>query len=434
MTRMESLLRAATRETAAEVTGESIPPLDPTTLPILRRSVLRPGSRMSPLLAAAAVVLVVALSVGLGTMLPSQRTSARPPADSGNGSLAGVPPYYAALTATGTPTAIHPETLTMRSTSTGQVLATVSAPRPYGTFILVEGTAGDRTFLVAAQEWHPVGRGIFVNNIRQPVRLYLLHFDPATVRTSLTALPIPQLNGQYLQDASISPDGTRVAVGYLAPEADNPAVYATSVRIYSLPSGAERTVTVTQAQDKDGGLVSDRDNPATLAWAANDSTISFTWGGYGLLNGVHVLDTDVAGTHALLSASRLVLPMGNTAGSSDFSCSSDAFLSANGAYILCGGFMVPKGWPGIGLERPFSAGFAEFSAATGKLVTILARQTRRTMSGVPYLLWASPSATVLIGTVDGRGVVVRDGREQSIPWSSSIAGTEGSSIPAIASW
>jgi hypothetical protein len=434
MTRMETLLRAATRETAAEVTTESIPPLDVTTLPVGRQSLPRGGGPLSPLLAAAGVVLVVALSVALGTMLTSHRPSARPSASSVNGGLAGVPPYYAALTATGTPAAIYPETLTVRSTSTGQVLATATAPRPYGTFILVEGTADDRTFLVAAQEWHPVGQGIVIDNIRQPVRLYLLHFDPATVRTSLTALPIPQLNGQYLQDASISPDGTRVAVGYLAPEADNPAVYATSVRIYSLPGGAERTITVTQAQVKDGGLVSDRDNPATLAWAANDRTMSFTWGGYGLLNGVHVLDTDVAGTHALISASRLVLPMGTTAGSSDFSCSSDAFLSANGAYILCGGFTVPKGWPGIGLERPFSAGFAEFSAATGKLVTILGRQTGRTMSGVPYLLWASPSATVLIGTVDGRGFVVRDGREQTIPWSSGIAGTEGSSIPAIASW
>lgn len=446
MTRMESLLRAATRETAAEVTQESIPALDPATLPVPRRSLLRAGGPLSPLLAAAAVVLVVALSVTLGTVLLSRR----PPAGSGDGGTAGVPPYYVALTATGTPAASHPVTLTVRSTFTDRVLATVTAPRPYGTFNLVEGTADDRTFLVGAQVWHPSEPG----DISQPVRLYLLRFDPSTERTSLTALPIPQFNGEYLQEASISPDGTRVAVGYNAPQAGHQGIYETSVRIYTLPGGAERTLSLTPTQDKTaGGLALDRDNPATIAWAADDRTISFTWGGGdATTNGVHVLDTNVKGSGTLLSASRLVMPFTSTAGSSNFECTSDPFLSANGAYILCGGYTVPHGSNLIDPKEAVTQGFAEFSATTGKLITILSprrgplptirtklfpgrlSQTAINSSALPYLLWASPDARILIGTVNGKGVVIRDGHERTIPWSSSITGTEGSQIPAIASW
>jgi hypothetical protein len=459
MTQMESLLRAATRETAAEVTRESIPPLDLDTLPVPRRSLVRAGGALSPLLAAAAVVLVVALAVTLGTVLPSHR----PPAGSGGAGAAGVPPYYAALTATGTPAAGHPVTLTVRSTFTGRVLTTVTAPRPYGTFNLVEGTADDRTFLVGAQVWHPreipPGNVNGLNNIPEPVRLYLLHFDPSTGRTSLTALPIPQLNGQYLQEASISPDGTRVAVGYDAPQAGHPGVYETSVLIYALPAGAEHTLSLTPAQVKtSGGLALDRDNPATIAWAADNRTISFTWGGGdATTNGVHVLDTDVTGPGTLLSRSRLVLPLTGTGyGSSDFMCSSDPFLSANGAYVLCGGYTIPKGSVTRGASYPagpVTQGFGEFSATTGKLITILAprfgplpvvrvkslvsglpSRTTADLAMLPYLLWASPDARILIGTVRGHGVVIRDGREQAIGWSSSITGTEGSQIPAIASW
>jgi hypothetical protein len=351
----------------------------------------------------------------------------------------------------------------VRSTFTGQVLATVTAPRPYGTFNLVEGTADNRTFLVGAQVWHPresaPGDVNGLNNIPEPVRLYLLHFDPPTAGTSLTALPIPQLNGQYLQEASISPDGTRVAVGYDAPLAGHQNVYENSIRIYSLPGGAERTLSVTPAQVRtSGGLALDRDNPATIAWAADDRTISFTWGGGdATTSGVHVLDTGIQGPGTLLSESRLVLAVTSTGyGSSDFMCSSDPFLSANGAYILCGGYTVPKGsvtgtaaFP----TGPVTQGFGEFSATTGKLITILAprrgplpmirtkspfpglpSQSTINLSAVPYLLWAGPDARILIGIVTGHGVLIRDGREQAIPWSSSITGTEGSQIPAIASW
>lgn len=439
MTRIEDLLRAATRETAAEVRPESIPPLDPATLPVPRRSLLRFGGPLSPLLAAAAVVLVVAASVTLSTVLHASQ----PPASSSDTDIAGVPPYYVALTSTGTPAANHPVDLTVRSTLTGKVLTTVAAPRPYGTFNLVDGTADDRTFLVGAQVWHPSHFGT-PDNIPEPVRLFWLRYDPSTGQARFTALPIPQFNGLELQTASVSPDGTRLAVGYQDMNGN------TSIRTYTLPGGAQRIWSPTPAQEGNIGL--DRDNPATIAWAANDRTISFVWGP-PTEGGVHLLDTGVKGTNDLLSASRFVLPLtGTGSGSSNFLCDSDPFLSANGAYVLCGGYTVPKGTVPPAIPKgPVTRGFGEFSATTGRLITILGAhygplptirvkapfpglqtQTGINGSALPYLLWASSDARILIGEVNGRGVVVRDGHEQTIPWSSRIAVPEGSNIPAAA--
>jgi hypothetical protein len=229
MSQLEDLLRAATRETAAEVTSESIPPLDVTTLPLPRR---RPQCRLSgpfaPLIAAAAVVLVAALSLVLSTVVAVPRPPAGPPG-------LAAPPYYVALTATGTPAGDHPVVLTVRSTATGKVLATVPAPHPYGTFNLIQGTADDQMFLVGAQVWHPritgSGSNAIVDNMPEPVRLYWLRFDPASGHATLTALPVPQFNGEDLNLVSASPDGTRLAVQL-----------GSAVRFYALPGGAEHSV------------------------------------------------------------------------------------------------------------------------------------------------------------------------------------------------
>ena len=154
-----------------------------------------------------------------------------------------MPPYYAALTATPLPSGqiIDRLGLTVRSTVTGKVLATVTPPHPYGQFMLVDGTGGDRTFLVGAQVWppHPGGSASVTP---EPVRLFLLHFDPATDRATLSALPLPQFSGLNLEIASISPDGTRVAVAY----ENGPQV--SQVRVYTLPGGTERTWAATPAQ------------------------------------------------------------------------------------------------------------------------------------------------------------------------------------------
>jgi hypothetical protein len=440
MSQIEDLLRAATREAAAEVTPESIPPLDVATLPLPRR---RPRWRSSgpfaPLLAAAAVVLVVVLSLVLSSVL----AVSRPPASPAPG-IAGAPPYYVALTTTFPeaqyPLSEQPSQLTVRSTVTGKVLATVSAPRPYGQFLLVDGTADDRTFLVGAQVWDTnyVGGG---QQMGEPVRFFLLHFDPSTHQASLSALPLPQFsNGMYLETASISPDGTRIAVGYQSGH------YATQIQVYTLPGGAERTWSAALSAKLDASgpnaIGISRDNPASIAWAANDRTISFVWsaGTNSTDSGVHLFDTGTPPGGNLLSASRFVDSAsqymgGVPAGNSDFICDSDPFLSANGAYVLCGGYTDPtRTTHGYYPNYPAGSvtqGVGEFSATTGNLITILGAfsgpvtkpEAGATAVIVPDLLWASPDAKTLI---------VADGHKQAIPWSADISTALGANLPGAA--
>jgi hypothetical protein len=448
MSRIEDLLRTATRETAAEVTQESIPPLDVAALPLPRpRRRWRFGRPFAPLLAAAAVVLVVALSLVLSTVLAAPRPPVAP-APVG----AGVPQYYVALT-TALPEAKYPLSeqpaqLTVRSTFTGKVLTTVTAPRPYGQFVLVDGTADDRTFLVGAQVWDTdhVGAG---EQISAPVRLFLLHYDPSTRRAKLSALPLPQFNGMYLEAASISPDGTRIAVGYQSGH------YATQIRVYTLPSGAERTwsATLNAKADSSGpnAIGLSRDNAASIAWAENDRTISFVWSGgtNSTDSGAHLFDTGTPPGGDLLSASRFVESAsqymgGVPAGDSDFICDTDPFLSANGAYVLCGGYTDPSRTT-HGYYPDFPAGsvtqgVGEFSAATGKLITILgafSAPVATVENGVnvitdPLLLWASPDAKTLIIEDDGHVFAVADGHRQAIPWSADTSTALGANVPGAA--
>lgn len=429
MTQIENLLRAATRDAAAEVTPDSIPRFDDARLP----QFVRP---LTPLLAAAAVVLVVVLSLVLSSVLAVPR-----PAPVTPGPLtSGVPAYYVALTTPG-PSDVPepgPADLTVRSTATGAVLATVTAPRPYGQFLLIDGTADDRTFLVGAQVWN-TQNAAGGDQLSEPVKLFLLHFDPSADRATLSALPLPQFNGLNLQTASISPDGRRVAVAYQ----DGPK--ATWLHVYTLPGGAERTWTPTLAQEGPSDIGLGRDNPRSVAWAANDRTISFVWNGKTAV-GAHLFDTGSPPGDDLVSASRFVLAASPylariPANSSRFVCDSDPFLSSNGAYVLCGGYSDPQ-WRLNELppSLPVTQGFGEFSAATGKLITILGvwrapvltPEAGGGMITYPYLLWASPDASVLIGEAGGHAFVVRDGRRQPIPWSADISTALSSSAPGAA--
>jgi hypothetical protein len=79
----------------------------------------------------------------------------------------------------------------VRVTATGAALATITVPRPYGTFIGVTAAADNRTFVLAAQELARLP-------LRTPpaTRFFLLRIDPASrvpaSRAQLTPLPIPE--------------------------------------------------------------------------------------------------------------------------------------------------------------------------------------------------------------------------------------------------
>ena len=183
--------------------------------------------------------------------------------------------------------------------------------------------------------------------------------------------------------------------------------------------------------------------------------------------GVHVVSTAaLMRSSSLLTAGRVALLMsaGSVISESDgFSCDSDPILSANGKYILCGGWLVPRGYKPSSKyavfrdaypKGPVTQGFAEFSATTGRLITILGARraplptarvqglslsgnggpmmTVANMTALPRLLWVSADAATVIGTANGRGITVHDGRTQAIPWSSLITVPAGSSVPGAA--
>jgi hypothetical protein len=469
MNRVESLLRAAARDEAAEVGPESVPSFAKAGLPVPRRPLLRSPRRspprpgllrgpLAPLLAAAAVVAVVAVTLALSSVLPgfghvtgSGTGSAVAAAQSAD----AVPPDYVALTATGAPATAHPFTITVRSTLTGKALATVAPPPDFGTFSLVGGTANPTTFLVGAQPWHPVfvddpnplAKGT-MTNYAQPVTLFWLRYDPATHGVRLTPLPLHPLPGTGLLPlVSVSPDGSRLAVAYQ--DISQGVRIRTGITVYPLHGGSSRSWSAPTSINVPGNEPAPTNIIGTLSWAADDRTVAFSL--IGQRSGVYLLDTGDTGTLDLLRASRLAVPLTGQQSNGNFVCADDPRITPGGADVLCGGYTIPAGWSieAKGYPRgPVTQGFGEFSLSTGKLVTILGAvraplsftgsqpspyQVATSDDVFPLLLWTSQDAQVTIGLTDGgHAVVVRDGRARRIPWPLSIAIPFGSNSPGTA--
>jgi hypothetical protein len=150
-------------------------------------------------------------------------------------------PYYAELNGVHSPLYRSPRDLTIWSTGTAAVLATVRPPAPFQTSGLLAGGTVPDQWVVGAQLWHPVNRA---DNSAQPVTLFSLTFAPATRRATLTRLPVPPLHalpfmpggpdqpGQdQLAAVQLSPDGKRLAAVVITP-ADF------QVRVYPVAGGA----------------------------------------------------------------------------------------------------------------------------------------------------------------------------------------------------
>ena len=126
----------------------------------------------------------------------------------------------------------------VRVTATGQALATVMPPPPYGTFVGVSAAADDRTFVLAAQK---------LTHFKPPVlaaplpatKYFLLRFDPGHghpgERATLTPLPIPVTPaGAWVSDFALSPDGSRLAM--VSGRGDR-----LKLSVYNLGAGTART-------------------------------------------------------------------------------------------------------------------------------------------------------------------------------------------------
>ena len=128
------------------------------------------------------------------------------------------PEFYVALELAGDGQCCRPGLLyaplteaVVRVTATGAALATITVPRPYGTFTGVTAAADNRTFVLAAQELARLP-------LRTPpaTRFFLLRIDPASrlpaSRAQLTPLPIPEQPGRAVTGLALAPDATRLAV------------------------------------------------------------------------------------------------------------------------------------------------------------------------------------------------------------------------------
>jgi hypothetical protein len=419
MTRMEELLRAAIHDDAAELAPECIRPLNLRRAALPRR--LPPRARLTrwhPLFAAAAVVAVVALSLTLAKVLPGGRHQPGPrpsPSKPAVVSTSTVPPYYVATSGAkpGKAAGSAPVVVTVRSTDTGVLLATVRPPAPFGTFTFVTGTGTPGTWLAGAQRWRPqrtIAGGW--DNSAQPVVLFQLSFNGGTGKATMTRLPVPALPVPTLPvtqpvGAALSADRSRLA---LLMEAGGSGF---ELRVYPLHGGAVKTWTQPlSGKSTIAGTI--------LDWLGDNTTLAME---SGTATDVWFLDTTgpagdlvTASRHVALQPGSVPPPAGQ------FHCDAIPVAVADGKTIICGGAIWRSG-----AGSPLATGIGVFSAATGRLISI---RDKRTVAsghadgvGAPIVLWAGPGGGLLIGAdLDGRprmrdrvAMLTPDGRIVGIP-------------------
>jgi hypothetical protein len=263
MNMLEDKRRTALRETGAEITPQSVPPLRLHGTRRMRVAGLAGRHRwvawLTPLAAAAAVVVVVAASLAISTAPHGRHQTVNGPV----GPFAAVPPYYVVLGGTNpSPTAPQPLFAVVRATATGAVVASITPPKPYGTFIAVTAATDDRTFVLAATPWvvHHGDGGVSIPE--SPTKFFLLRLGPGARTAHLTALPIPRQHGTT-SDIALSPDGTRLAVASRDASAGGPAI-----QVFSVATGSQRVWTWPR-----GGPITNNagNNGQVLSWTG------FTW-------------------------------------------------------------------------------------------------------------------------------------------------------------
>ena len=415
MTTIEDRLRAATRAAADTVAPGSAPPL---RLPGARRGAGRAGPAgrrwggwLVPLAAAASVVAVVAASLAIPAVLAGRHRAASGP----SGPFAGVPPYYVALAVKNPnlkPSVAQPQFAEVRATATGAVLSVVNPPKPYGTFSAAAAGNG-RTFVLAANKWkvqHANG-GTFA--LATATKFFLLRLGAGGRVRQLTPLSVPPWPAQaQISGFALTRDGGKLAVALRGGVNGGPGP---EIEVFSLATGAKRVWTW-----PGGGPITNNagGNGQVLSWTADGRRLAFQqWVGNSI--DVRVLDATTPGG-SLRSHSRLAVQWKDDAESFHFvhgkaSNVIDGFsavITGDGTKIVAATVSETK--------HPLNSelAFTEFSASTGKVVTVLGRWP------IPGLypgqsqdvLWASSSGSTLIVLAHVPGVPTKD------PHSTNSAG------------
>ena len=235
MTSTERRVANAINATAQQITADSVPPLRVSELtePEARRPLY--GARrwtrsLVPAASAVSVAIIATAALVIGNDLAGNVPSA-------GGTFEAVRPYYAKVTLEGPVSSNTPVAVTIRATATGKVLATVPSPAPRFVIRLVSAGTDDRTFVLAATQ-----SGLALPALAA-VRFYSLGFDPATDAVSVNQLPI--------SNVTVNTEDVSLQVA-LSPDGQNLAVITSTfrgIRVYSLPTGDQRTWTAKSGED-----------------------------------------------------------------------------------------------------------------------------------------------------------------------------------------
>ena len=369
MSQIENHLRDALTDVADEIPADSVPPLnlpaDPDNVVRLADRWITGRRRWLAPAAAAAAVLAVVVGIAVSAGLPRPPHSIIPLSQP-------VPSYYIALPSPGSlgPVGIY-------ATKTG---ALVTAVRFHGdnSATLVTAAADGRTFVIVAADKHPT--------------LYLARFNPTTRKAQVRALRAPILPANARVEAlALSPDGTKLAVGYRANASDRSGKHVLVVA--DLKTGRTREWTSTRGEF---GLF------YTVTWTADDTTLAFNWfAGWQksqskpLLpgSGVRLLDTALPESD-LVASSRLALAY--KARPNPFSPKKDEATVSAG--VPTAPWLTPDGktivLPVIKLDL-IHAGFARYSAATGKLERTFGNGSFDS-TGSDEILWVSRDGRTLV--------------------------------------
>ena len=458
---VEDLLRSAVGQKAAEIGPDSIPPLDVAALATrggARKWPLRPArfarwprSTVVPLAAAVAVVAVVALSIALPRMLTGHGPAAgyRPPASpSGTGQAGAIPPYYVALASASSQPSVHPLGITVRSTMTGGLLATVKPPAPYGTFTLVAHGPDDDTFIVGAQRWRSPGddSSTVVDGGAVDVRLMLLHFNPSTRSVSFSPLAaVPSLDAADLQSVALSPDGSELAV------AVQPSPTLLDLDVYSLTGGGVRTWSLRGTAAGQWSVdrpatnnAENASNPNAMSWLPDGDTLAFDLTKasppHAIVGTVRELDVDRPGGDLLADSRQIFALNPNTA---PLDCVDPLQLSADAASVTCAGYETESYSAAASGQTKAKAGatpkattvgppqdtfgFGVYSVATGRLTTVLdPTPLGDPLLVTPQLFWQGGGS--LIGTLSGPVIILTGSQQHVTPWDMEIVAPPGTAV------
>ena len=333
----------------------------PDSIRPLREPASRRRSRavrwLAPVAAGAAVVgVIIAVSiVSSPAARPPARTVAEPPGP--------MPPFY--VTAWQTYAGSHngqviPTFATVHDSATGATLATVRVPTltsPGGTPGPTITAAGDdRTFVIMEQSDSPNAN-----------RFYLLHVAANGRSAALTRLSISVPADLSVQDVALSPDGTRLALGYQRDcSARISACRSSGIRVVTMATGTARSWS-TRANGA----------PFGVSWAGNDR-LAFQWqyagrtSPAGQQTGYRLLNLDGAGRD-LLAARPIASP-----GAEPNYYVPQALVTADGAVVITSTVQnIPDGHG----RYTVVAKVIELSADTGQLLRVLYTVTVRHASG-----------------------------------------------------